>query len=137
MIRATFLLAVLLDGAIPMLASAHEPSYAPLAYGAWVEPGQAYFDRPDYPPPGYVAYGAPWRVVPYPTPGPRVYAYPHGARVLYGPAVMQAYDAPWPVIPYPTPGPRVYAYPHGARVWYGPVVAPAYHPAYHHDHDRR
>lgn len=74
--------------ALPAVASAHDRMPRGGA-GRWVEYGHSTYPRWDYPPPtaayGYADYA------PYWTPGPRVYVYPHGTRVWYGPSIAPQY----------------------------------------------
>lgn len=80
--------------ALPAGAVAHDRMPRGLAE-RWVEYGYGTYPRGDYLPayrggagyPGYSGYSGP-----YWTPGPRVYVYPHGTRVWYGPGVAPGYS---------------------------------------------
>lgn len=76
--------------ALPAVAVAHDRMPRGSA-GRWVEYGYSSYPRGDYLPAyrgdlGYSGYYSPYR-----TPGPRVYVYPHGTRVWYGPSVAPSY----------------------------------------------
>ena len=89
----------------PITGAAHEPkrrdggaaTAAPVTPG-WTEFGYATYPRPDYGPQGFIPGYAPPVYAPGPSPGPRVYVYPHGTRVWYGPGSPTVTPAPVPPV---------------------------------------
>ncbi len=76
--------------ALPTAAAPHDRMPRGAA-GRWGEYGYNTHPRDDYPPAFRAGAGYLGDYVPYPTPGPRVYVYPHGSRVLYGPSIPPGY----------------------------------------------
>jgi hypothetical protein len=90
------MLAVCVVIAFPTLASAHDRPWRGEA-GGWRQYGYSTYPRWDYPPPNF-AYG----YAPYWTPGPRIYVYPNGVRVWYGPSIAPGSDYTYRGPPAPT-----------------------------------
>lgn len=118
---------VLLAATLAPAAAAHEPSrrlpaarsavQAQPAPAGWADFGYATYPRPDFGAYGFVPGYAPPTYAPGPTPGPRVYVYPHGTRVWYGPGTPATANV------YPPA--------------YGSPYASAYRPAFRDGRSRR